>query len=58
MSILSAKLTAVAVVWRPLMEADEVLVCAGYEAGVTVYSSGGGIAMAAMLLIVKPLQDP
>jgi hypothetical protein len=32
------------------MEADEVLVCAGYEAGVIVYSSGGGIDTAAILL--------
>jgi hypothetical protein len=40
------------------MEADEVLVCAGYEAGVTVYSSGGAIVMAAMLLIAIPLQEP
>jgi hypothetical protein len=40
------------------MEADEVLVCAGYEAGVTVYSSGGAVAMVAMLLIALPLQDP
>lgn len=49
MSILSAKLSAVAVVWWPLMEAEEVLVRAGYVAGVTLYVSEGNAAVVAML---------
>jgi hypothetical protein len=53
MSILSAKLTAVAVVCRPLMREEDVLVCAGYEAGVTVKSCGEAVAMAAMSLTLR-----
>ena len=49
MSILSAKLTEVAVVWWPLMVALEVFVRAGYATGVTVYSSEGNAAVVVML---------
>jgi hypothetical protein len=36
MSILSAKLTVVAVVWRPFIDEEDVFVRAGYKAGVTL----------------------
>jgi hypothetical protein len=36
MSILSAKLTVVAVVCRPLIDEEDVFVRAGYAVGVTV----------------------
>lgn len=56
MSILSAKLTDVAVVSRPLMDAVEVLVRAGYAAGATVYSSKGNAV--AVAILSDQLQSP
>lgn len=49
MRILSAKLTEVAVVWRPLIDAEELFERAGNAAEVTVYSSDRNAAAVAIL---------
>jgi hypothetical protein len=53
MKILSAKFTAVAMVWRPLIDDEAVFVRAGYEAGVAVNSSEPDVPVVAMLIVCR-----